>query len=349
MKKLILLAGFAAVVCSCKKTGQSLSTSTSYKIDTAISVTQPQSTIAGASFGSSNPNYSLLGYGYDVNGRFADSNSVRAQVIDVAAFDRANNNGVNYNTSTSGGQDIIYANDAEDLSAQLSDQLLATKGTKSFKNAIASYFPGATDVFSAKYFYALSSILIQQKRVSINISGMATLQQSLTAAFKQDEATLSAEALVNKYGTHILTDINLGTRVNILYRAQTSANADSKRSAEIEALRFALKRKFALNNGFLDPVDSASLATISNQQFSYYAVGGDRSLIKKLVTATDKRTMINVFDFVQNATPANAAFVNIVKGGLLRLDELVDDSAKKAAVKAYIDSYISNNQVKLVN
>lgn len=346
MKKTVFLIPVIAIAAfSCKKTNQSddPGKSTPIKIDTSVSVTQaPLKLTISKTDGSAN--YSLLGYGYDVNGVFADSSSVRAQVFNVDALALDHPDLVDLGRSTMGTSYGAYANDAEEFSSDLSSNLTITNGLHAFKGSITDYFTDS-NALSSKYMYAVFSIIAQYKRLSVTTSPQ-TLTSYLSASFKQDVATLSAEALVNKYGTHVLTQLMLGGNLNVLYRAETSLA--NRRQASIEGLRFAIKRVFAYSTGYIGSIDSTTLATVHSAAIVYRVVGGDQSTIK--VTKTSKLTTINTIDWVNSLSENKVGLINIgPKTGLISLDELITDPVKQAAVKAYIATYITANAVKVTN
>lgn len=344
MKKTIFLIPIITIAAfSCKKSGQSVVIpSSSTKIDTSVSITQThiQNSISAAD---GSVNYSLLGFGYDVNGAYADSSSVRAKVVDADAFVRDNPGRFDLGRSTMFSTPVTYANNAEDFSAALSSELTLTEGQKVFKGSITNYFTAA-DALSAKYFYSTFGITAQIQRLSLD-AYPSLLQPYLTTAFKQDVTTLSAEALVNKYGTHVLVQLMLGAKLTVLYRAETSST--NRNAVAQEGLRFAIKRIFGMQTGYLDDVDSTILASAKSPQIVYHVVGGDQSKIK--ISKYAKLTTIITSDWANTITASNAGFMNIGQNGLIALDELIADPAKQAAVKAYIATFISANTVKVTN
>lgn len=344
MKNFFFLIPIVAIAAfSCKKTDHSIANpSSAIKIDTSVSITQIHiKTAIAAADGS--PDYSLLGFGYDVNGAYADSSSVRAKVIDVDAFLHDNPGRFDLSRGTMGSDPIVYANDAEDFSSNISSGLTETNGLKVFKGSITNYFTN-TDALSAKYFYSRLSITIVMKRLALNIYP-DLVKNYLTAAFKQDIATLSAEALVNKYGTHVLTSIQFGGNMHALYRAETSLT--DRRKAAIEGLRFAVKRIFGFSTGQLDPVDSTALASVHSPAIAYTVVGGDLS--KFQVVKYPKFTFLSAVDWANTVTADNAAFMGFGRDPLLPLDQLISDPVKQAAVKSYIATFISANSVKMTD
>jgi hypothetical protein len=342
-KNIFLIPVITIVALSCKKSSQLVITpSTAVKIDTSIAISQTHAkTTLSPTDGTTG--YSLLGFGYDVNGAFADSSSVRAKVFDVDAFVHDNPDRFDLSRATMFSTPVTYADNAAAYSYDLSSALTLTEGLNAFKGSITNYFT-STDALSAKYFYCSFAITAQIQRLSLN-AYPSLLAPYLTTTFKQDVAALSAEALVNKYGTHVLVQLMLGANLNVLYRAETSLTNRNKVAQE--GLRFAVKRIFGMQTGYLDAVDSTTLAAVQSPQIAYHVVGGDLSKLK--VSKYSKLTTISTSDWANTITAGNAAFVNIGQNGLISLDELISDPVKQAAVKAYITTFINNNSVTLIN
>jgi len=343
VKNIFFLIPIVAIAAfSCKKSDYPTVKTSSVKIDTSVLINQTHiKTTISAADGS--PDYSLLGFGYDVNGAYADSSSVRAKVIDADAFLHDNPDRFGLSHSTMGSDPIVYANDAEDFSSSLSSGLTETTGLKVFRGSITDYFTNA-DALSGKYFYSSLSITIVMKRLAMDVN-LDLVKNYLTATFKQDVATLSAEALVNKYGTHVLTSMQFGGTMHALYRAETSLT--DRRKPAIEGLRFAVKRIFGFSTGELDPVDSAVLASVHSPAIAYHVVGGDLS--KFQVVKYPKFTFLSAVDWSNTVTADNAAFMGFGRDPLLPLDQLISDPVKQAAVKSYIAAFISANSVKVTN
>jgi len=341
MKKTVVFLSFLCAIYSCKKSNQTPANN--------ISLTPAKITVSTSALAINNttpqgsPTYNLLSYGYDITGKYADTSAVRSVVFDIAAFDANNPGRFGISLTTVGQSKVIYGQNAENFSSQLSVGLAETTGFDDFKGSITSVFP-APDAFSKKYVYASYSYIIQVK--SVGFTGDSTLlAKYVTPQFSQDIQLLSPADLVKKYGTHVLCDIDLGARFNVIYQGATS-NTNTF-SAVFAGFNYAMGNVFDLSTGSLDPINKNNLATISNPKIFYNAVGGDLTKLNEFNTTDGKKIIIQ--DWQNSATLANAVFIDINKNGLIPLYQFISDAAQKAKVKAYITSYVAGNQVKLTN
>ncbi|MCW3106458.1 MAG: hypothetical protein JWQ09_964 [Segetibacter sp.] len=290
--------------------------------------------------------YHLLGYGYDVNGEYADSNSARDQVVDVERMHNLYPNRVVLLSATeSGTPAIIAAENAEAFSEQLSNKLLATEGLKVFKSSITAAFPDTTSFYS-KYIYALSTYLIQWKIAKLNYSPDVPLNSILNPAFSSDVENISAGELVKKYGTHMLSNITLGAKFEVLYQAETKS--EDKAGAAIIGLTFGTKKVFGLTTGYF--FDGLAYANRNASQKIYYkAIGGVSTKLPDLLTNNSINPTVDITNWIHSSTSENATLIDIDENGLIPIYDMIEDPIKKAAVKSYIDQYMRDNQVRLKN
>jgi len=290
--------------------------------------------------------YDLLGFGYDVTGEYASSNSSTYKVIDIDklvldAPDR-------YVTDVNVSQYTEYnaGGNAEDYSSALSQNYSATIGLKVFGATLSGSFK-ETSAISSKYSYASASQIIRQKRLKFSAPLDLIKSGYLTALFKSDVNSLTAQQLVAKYGTHVLTDIVLGAKLNVFYRSETSSS--NKTQAVTAGMKAnGLFKIFSLSADI--NYTTSDVNSNYNQNLYYSTVGGDGS--KGLfgeISLDNTAPKINIGNWQSSCTRDNAAFIQIgSKDGLIALYDLIDDAAKKQAVQAYITQYLIDHQVKVV-
>lgn len=342
MTKNLLLLAALALFASCRKS--SVADSETPAPDTIkkmnIAVTGPDSFVA-APVRQGTANFNFLGYGYNITGKYADSSSVRAQVINISAYAAANPDRVDVGRSTSGGFNTLFAKNAEDYSSKISTNLEATNGMKLFKNTITTAFPNQ-DAISDKYVYAQYEYGITWKTIKTYLYD-AEVKNYLTPEFSNDVQNLTPENLVKKYGTHVLAQITLGEKFDVYFQAKSSDN--DKLHSSIVGFTYTLKQAFGLMSGYLDLLKPADVNAISEPKLVYEVIGGDPSKVTK--TVTDKGTFVRFNDWVATCTEDKALFKDILPQGLTPLYDLIADPAKKAEVKSYITSYMEQNQVKI--
>ena len=339
MKRIFLGLIVLAVYSSCNKVNN--------LVDPTIATDLPDIVVTGPkinnNFIQANKTYNLLGYGYDVTGKYADTSAVRSSAINVAALDINNPYSVNFNGSTYSGWETINAVDAADYSSQLSNMLSETTGLNQFKGSITTPFPGQNS-FSPKYIYASYSYIFRHKKIAIT-ADYDLLKHYLTPAFIQDSQNLTPADLVKKYGTHILADISIGAKLNVTYQAETTS--PTRKAALKAGFNYAMGKVFNLFTGSLDPINTTDLQTVSSPKIVYDAIGADLSKIK--VNTTTSTPTVEIIDWANSSTASGAAFIGIgiKKNSLIPLHELISDPVQKTAVKTYIAGYLTSQQVKL--
>ncbi len=338
MKKTILaLALLSAALVACKKNNEDIpkkETVLPKDIDVTVSRTLPDLPTREGDV-----TYNFLGYGYDVTDKYADAAAVRVAVINVPLLAIDHLSRINVSTGSSGYWSNWSGENAADLSGKLSNSLDGTKGLKVFGKTISKAFPDF-NVFEKKYLYGFYSNIMVQKR--LRMTGDVEMTKYLTDSFVQDVNALSAAELVKKYGTHLLKDIELGARLNVVYQAETAENDRQKISAT--GLRYAMQKVFGLPTGELDPINLANLNANKSAKVHYEATGGDVTTLKSLTSVP-----VNITKWYQSVTPERAKFIAVTANGLVPLYDLITDSNKKMQVKEYITKYIEEQSVKLQN
>lgn len=340
MKKILLSLALVATLVSCKKNQdenpfpeEKLSADIDLEIKGATQEVKPL-------YPSSNV-YNFLGYGYDVTDQFVNEASVRASVLNVAAYASTGTNKINIPRSTETSWKNVIGKDAANLSERLSNMFEATTGFKVFGNTIQNAFP-TSDFTNSNYVYAYYSYYMIRKRFEFYYE--TTLNDFVTDDFRADITKLNAEQLVKKYGTHVLRDISVGAKFDVVYQA--NAVEGDKENISMEGQRYALKKTFGLMTGYLDPVNLKNLNANSSAKIYFSSTGGD---INKLKTETiNNKLVLNISNWVSSTTEDKSRFVGIASDGLVPLYNFINDNNKKAEVKQYIEQYIKDKEVKLL-
>lgn len=344
MKRTILALALVATLAACKKKDDEIpEPAPEEKLSPDIAFTVKGATQDSKSLYPASETFNFLGFGYDVTGKFNDQASVRANVVDVAAYDANRQYNVVFIRGTQSSWRTTQANNAVDLSTKLSDSYNATKGLKLFGNTIDQVFP-ETDVTDKKYVYGHYSYYMIWKIYKFFYE--QSVNNFLTADFKRDITLLSAQQLVDKYGTHVLTNIKIGSKFDVIYQAEAPQN-DRRSSIVMEGFRYTLKRTFGLPTGYLDDPILRNLNDNTSAKIYYSSTGGDISKLKP--ETINNRVIVNISNWVATTTEDKATFIGASDDGLVQLDNFINDAVKKAEVKAYIEQYFAAKTVKLKN
>lgn len=290
--------------------------------------------------------YDVLGFGYDVTKDYFDySGTSSVAVIDAQAIANA------YPTSSNTGiitgfPDIrttsqVVGETASQFSTKLTanSKISATVGI--FGGSLSTNF-GSSENYDSKYSIASYQSFFRYKQLTIGLTPKEMLPY-LTIQFKNDLNNLSSIQLVQKYGTHVLTDITLGARLQIMYKAQSLS---TNKTASIEA---SLNATISLFSSEANVTYNKSLATQNKDyRIVYKGIGGD---LKKMpgsgIISVDPTTLaeINVGPWVESINPSNYRFIDSKPGTLVPIYEFIQDPIKKASVASAVDKYIRDGAI----
>ncbi len=333
-KTLLLLSGFLAFAMSCKK----------QEIVEDRSATIQKSTKKASSAGDGD--LDVLGYGYDILGEYGNSSAATFKVIDVGRLRADYPSRIDLDQSKVQTNLFVTGEDAVSFAKGLS---LRTKTTIStsvlplFKATITANYTDSSR-FSSKYIYGNYSRIIKQKRLKIN-SSISLLKSYLTPEFLSDLQNYSPEYIVSHYGTHVLLDVTLGAKFDVVYRSETTEQ-DRKTAANV-GLDLGVSTVFNLNSGYNS--NTTSNQNNFSQTLRYKTVGGNPalSLIGQVTLGSNTAPTLNTDAWQNSSTPQNAELIDIGENGLVLLSDLVDDPAKKSALESYIIQYLQANQIFL--
>ena len=328
MKKLLVLLAICSLW-SCKKQNE---------------ITQSQNgTDKRKTFSAADGLFDVLGYGYNVTGEYGNSSAATYKIIDVARLKAEAPNRVETDLSKKQDNQLITSENVESYSRKVSANLKATTGFLFFKGSVSASYSDAS-AFSSKYVYGSYNLVIQEKRVKFN-STIDLLKNYITPEFTADIQNNSAEYIVRKYGTHVLSDIILGAKLEVLYQAQTSKS--DRTVAAAAGMDVGIGKLFSINTGL--GYDQASTSGNSSQKLHYRTYGGDPSIsLMPTTVSLDQNTppKVSVANWQSSSKVENAELIDISPDGLIAIYELISDPGKKAAVHQYVDQYLSDNKVK---
>lgn len=286
-----------------------------------------------------------LGFGYDVTGEYASLSATRLKVIDIEKVYLAEPDRVNPIVGTSDYTEYASGENAEQFSYKLAGKYSISGGTP-----LVSLFVGTMSVafhqsgsFSAKYSYANASKIIKQKQLVLNVTNESIMNNYLSEAFKSDAQTLSPQDLVARYGTHVLSNIILGAKLELYYRSQTTS------SNKANGVNAGFSTKVLKGIFGLETTGSYADSTINsntNQSLYYRTIGGDgtKGLIGDVKLDNSPLTL-TIGAWQSTCTLSNATLIQIDPNGFIPLYNLIQDPTKSAAVKSYIDQYLLDHKV----
>lgn len=294
----------------------------------------------------SNSSFNVLGFGYDVTGRYANIESTRLQVIDTDKFNSLDPGHLDIKIGTEENFEYTFGKNSIDYSSALTVKAgFSADLFKLFKAEIKSSFSN-NEAYNGSISLANATKYIIQKRLKLVSNNENLRNNYLSQNFIDDVNTLSPEMLVNYYGTHVVTSAVLGAKFSISYKTQTR----SDKKDEALAAGFAANALSKLWSANIDYSYNSSEAKYNyNQQVSYRSLGGDgtQALIGEIVLDNTTPVKLNINQWQSTCTLQNASLVDFGDTGLVPLYEFISNATKRAQVQSYITQYLQNNSTQI--
>lgn len=314
--------------------------------------------------------WDLLGYGLKATGDLLDKGSISdVSIIDMDRFendfknkyDNTKVDGIDVNTSTEGSEDLFFGSSAYDYAKDISRKKsfdINGNATVPIRDTSNLNFTGSfsknssdknTTAYSSRFSYASYEFWHRVKRIRFTGDvGTATLIQYLTPQFKTNLTTLSADSLVNRYGTHVMLDISIGGRLRVNYSGEmrSESSQDQKSSAAKVGLGISLLKVFGVNinsDKSKEEITKISNETRSKQYTGKYYGGTNGGKSINIDKDGNSSESINFASWQQSITDRNAALIEV--GKAIFIYDLITDPTKKSQVKTAVEKYIKEKQI----
>ncbi|WP_162926617.1 MAC/perforin domain-containing protein [Pedobacter chitinilyticus] len=308
--------------------------------------------------------YDLLGYGYDMTGdAFALENASDAPIIDMKRFETDFAHRVNTPTTTEGKQDYYYGatayeyvkdiNRKKDFSASVSlgPKVPAKDGEHLFTGN-AGYKDSSNNnySFNSRYSFAHFEATYRIKKIQFNGDvDINLLKNYLTPEFLNNIVTYSADALVERYGTHVLTGISLGGRLRFDFSAAlvNQATTEGKNRTVTGGLGFFTKLLgINLSTTLTTQEMTKSFNESRERRLSLSFSGGTNSGRSVSFDSNGNSSeTVNISSWEQSVNANNCALIGVENA--VPLQEFITDPIKKEQVRIAIENYIKARQIKL--
>jgi len=280
--------------------------------------------------------FSLIGYGYDVTGEYADHSASKDRVFDMERLLSVHPNEIYERPSYGSMSRSIEAANVEEFLKNISTRKDATKGLSLFQGTVTSSFSGE-DALSDKFIIAKYSTYMGVSAINFYPYKL----EYLTEAFKIDINNNTPEQIVKKYGTHLVISVLLGHKLTVMYQAETD-NVDREQAAKL-GLSVAMRNIFRMFSGDLDNLGASSAKGNYSQKVSYKVTGGDPSTIKEYPSDGVNPPVVSINNWLESCRESNKALIDF---NIFPLYSVVSDPVKQEALKVYIDNYLLENQIK---
>jgi len=281
--------------------------------------------------------YYMLGYGYDVTGKYAHPASVRNRVIDIDKFAEEDESRINKSWTTSSSPIFQMEGSAEKCRAEMASKVgFSDKETAKYRNlfrdTFISPFKNDTSFTDLEYHYASISqinIVCFMEYIEEHFD-----MKHLSDEFKSDLQSKTSEEIINIYGTHVLKNIVMGEKINYLYRHTISIDNPGSRW-----FLFKIHSHFIPGPGMWD--DKPEVATPLKENLYVEVVDAmhPKAWMIDITNYTGERI---VFEGWNNITDDNQTLVDFRKKNcLVPIYELVDDTQKKEELREAFEKYLT--------
>ena len=312
--------------------------------------------------------YDVLGYGYDCT--FSDFKGAvysKARVIDLDRF--KSGNGRDARTGTvkkfpigtieeallhSGETSSTWGKNLEEFKENISSQnnvsmTVEKEKVKLFSTELKSYFSNVSSFSSSQSFYRLDAKRYSRKLTMSDVYP-SNLKYFLTDGFINDLKSYTGTQLVNKYGTHVLTDILLGGVGTIVFNAKLMSSTEEN-SFKNEA------------NSFFGIVTTSSTLEGASTKFRNFkdikifikTYGGSTNIAQDIsynpMTGELQNLSFNYQNWMNSISKNTEEIIGVGNNTtkICLLSEFVDDPIKKREVEDAIIAYCKAQELQMNN
>lgn len=308
--------------------------------------------------------YDALGYGYDCTyTKIKGSEYVSEEpIIDIQRYitgkgkDPITGNSVIVDTGRvnialihgGGDTDQTWGFNLEDYKKNINNQTSISATIKSdsiklFSAELKNYFKEDYRFSQVYSFYRMDATKTTRK-ISFSKKSPVAFKYALSDAFISDLKGLTADEVVRKYGTHVLTDIRLGGIGSIIYNARL-ANTTSAEQFKNQA------------NIFFNVISASSDYSKTDSMFIEYrdvnikimALGGSKTINSDVkIDATTSKLQGITFNYTDWINSVNATTEQVIGIGhhntiIYPISEFVFDTNKKTEIELAIKRYCAAN------
>lgn len=285
------------------------------------------------------PEAMVLGRGYDVFDPYAHPLYIKEAVLDYTALYDAGK--VENVTVESSEFRTISGSTYEEYSSDMSSEISLEGSYKYFSGSLKSSF-SESRFSSTEYQYASVQARIAKKaRAVVGRADIAGLKGYLTPEFSAavNDSSVPPETLFARFGTHVMTGVILGARLDYNISAKTVSSSGSESiSAYAES---SFKSLFSSA--------SASFATKEN---SYWASYFSETEVKTTVLGGSSEEGMGIHsDGEYGAWIAsigdNPVFCDFYTGSLVEIWDLAESAERSAEIAAAFDTWAETRSVNI--
>lgn len=278
-----------------------------------------------------------LGSGFDVFGNYANAKDVKGIILDVT---KLNADGLietktleNSIFTTTSGTSIEQYSSSMSASASLSGNYMY------FSGAITTNFHEDRYKYES-YSFATVSSMIQKTQLRLPVDMSADdLKPYLTATAKSklNDASVSSDYIFSTYGTHCLTGVILGGRLDYSVSAETS-DLTSGKSIGVYAEASFSKGGVSISGNASYVNENEYARFMSSCKKKLFVYGGQSEFGQEIINADDYTAWINSID-------SKPVFCNFTQHGLVPVWEFCTDPSRKTELMAAYEKWAAKRKI----
>lgn len=300
--------------------------------------------------------YDVLGFGYDVTGEYLHPKSVRNPILDIDKYKQEHEKRIVCGTSSFGFDKMYYGYSSFDYIKDITTETNATlnmnygseKDTTFFSGNISNNSYLKTEYsYSGKYSFASLDLVRNRKYIRFN-DEISSLSQYLSAEFKEDLDRLSPARVVERYGTHVITDFLIGGRYKLMFKSviTNTKDASTKRQTVHSGFAASLNKIGISYNLESSETVYESLAKENQSKELYVLFYGGIGTNVKYDLEKGAPTSVDVQGWENSVSLENSCLTEITWKETYPIYEFISDPIKKAEIKNAVINYIASKQLK---
>lgn len=291
--------------------------------------------------------YDVLGYGYDVTSEYLHPMSVKNPVLDIVKYEEDRKERIVTGNSSFGSDQMYYGYSASDYIKDIMKETNVgasiSYGNGKEANDSLGFFSGNISQnnylkteyqYSTKYSFASIDAVRNRKYIRIN-DEVNNLSKYLSHVFLEDLKNLSPERVVERYGTHVLTDFIIGGRYKLIYRSviTDSKDATHKRTTVSSGFKATLFNiGFSFNIDRTIQTDETLIKNNQNKELYVLFYGGSGTSLKYDLEK-GMPTNVDIQNWENSVKLGNACLNKINWKETYPIYEFVEDSVKRMQIK----------------
>lgn len=300
--------------------------------------------------------YDVLGMSYDATTSYLSDVAVKLPVIDFTKIDK---NRIIISTASGSNSGYYYGANSEDYVKDIVKKTNISLGVNSIADSAKSSLFGGTlsgnknltskYSYSSQYSFASHDEVFRIKFLRLN-ADIALLKQCLTQTFLEDLENYQPDKFIEAYGTHILCDVSIGGRLNMIYRSlvYTETSTTTKTRIVKSGFNAMIPKILKFNASSDSEVTVTEDDTKKNEDWSLFVQSFGGMAINNTYTPSGGVSAIDLGVWQNSISERNAALVDIAWDKTIPIYELVENPQKKEQIKKAMAEYINKKKIEML-